>query len=83
MQLLFTLLAFCICVRCLECGVQGQMSECASGRERCYDLDLRMHLEPKRYGRRDLWTEDDYEPRRWADERWGYRQSSSNTGSPR
>ena len=70
MQLIFTVLALCVCMRFMDCGVQGQVSECGSGAQRCYDLDLRMHLEPQRFGPRDSWERDDFESRRWVDDRW-------------
>ena len=48
MQLFFALVALCVCARCFECGVQGQLRECGYGMESCYDLDMRVRVDPKR-----------------------------------
>jgi hypothetical protein len=70
MQLFFIVVALCLCVRCLDCGVQGQVRECGFEAEGCYDVDLRVHLEPRRLRRSEARSGDDYGRRHWANERW-------------
>jgi hypothetical protein len=61
MQLFFALVILCLCARCLECGIQGQLRECGYGAEGCYDLDMRVRLDPKRPPRPEPQGRDSYE----------------------
>lgn len=71
MRQLLSILVVYVCIRCLACGVQGQIRECASGEPRCLDIDLRLQIErppasPGRYYGAERWEV----PSPWPEEPW-------------
>jgi hypothetical protein len=76
-QLLFVIAVGYVCVRCLACGVQGQLRECAAEGPGCLDVELRLQFEPRRPRARDSF--DRLEPGPWVEESW----KLAHRGEPR
>lgn len=67
-QMLLVILVGYVCVRCLACGVEGQVRECADDGPGCLDVELRLQFERRQPRARHSFERPELSP--WLDEPW-------------